>query len=660
MYCGNCGKEVNESAKFCKNCGEKIILEEVEDLQEKVEAEEVAEETEVTETTEEYEYTLEGVEDGSLLEKEPVTRDDKKTNIFKHPIFKDKKKLGAIVAIIAVLVSGLYYYIDNNRKIENMINEINTIESRFGEYILTDETQKNYNNISKEIDNLGENRDLNYIKAIYEKMKVFEAQVIKDNNSLLQESLKNTSERDFSRAYEDEIKKLNEYKTNLESLIKDKKFVSAKAKLEEWNKLLDEINVEYDNYEVIVNQIDFSEYPKIKTYVEIRDRITGEVPKNLDPRFFYISEKTLNDPKLLRKTVLKASQLDQIEKLNINMVADISGSMIGYPLESAKSIMSNFINQVQFSIGDTVELTGFSDGVYTFKPFTNNAEELQTEINNLYTGDMTALYDALFASVNTTAVQSGAKCVIAFTDGMDNYSNCTPEDVINASKRYNVPVFIVGVGDSLDSSELRRIAEETGGTYYNVYDFEDMGSLYDDIYRQQKQLYLVEYETDIPPSNASDRMLEVNVQTRESGGKTAHQFRPAILGGTQSQLNYEDEIDKLIAAYLTNYVHAINNHDYSYISDYIIPGSSIENQLKPYIMKDIKEKLLSFEILEKNFKDENTCVVSVRETYDIQNYQEPLHMRTLEGKLKVVKDKNGKWKLYDFGAKYKIISKINY
>ena len=31
-------------------------------------------------------------------------------------------------------------------------------------------------------------------------------------------------------------------------------------------------------------------------------------------------------------------------------------------------------------------------------------------------------------------------------------------------------------------------------------------------------------------------------------------------------------------------------------------------------MKDIKEKLLSFEILEKNFKDENTCIVNVRET----------------------------------------------
>ena len=65
-------------------------------------------------------------------------------------------------------------------------------------------------------------------------------------------------------------------------------------------------------------------------------------------------------------------------------------------------------------------------------------------------------------------------------------------------------------------------------------------------------------------------------------------------------------------------------------------------------------------LIEKNFKDDNTCIVNVRETYEIQNYKEPLHMRALEGKLQVKKDANGKWKLDDFAAKYKIISKINY
>lgn len=636
MHCKNCGAEISGDDKFCKNCGEKLMDTE---MNTEMDAEMNAEmNTEIEENVE-------------LEKTEKLTP---------NGIFHDKKKIGIIAAAIIVLLSGLYYYLDNGRRIENMMNEINIIDSRFDEYILLGEEKESYDRISKDIQNLSDNKNLGHVKEVYLKIKSLEETVISDNALLLGEAIQKVSKTDFSKAYEDEIVKLNEYKAKSENLIKEKKFVSAQAALSEWNTLLDYINIEYDNYEVLVNQMDFSEYPKIKAYVEIRDKVTGAVPNNIDPRFFYISERRLNDIDFLKKAVMRASQLDQAEKLNINIVADISGSMEGYPLEYAKDMMSSFLNQVQFSIGDMVELTGFSDGVYTLKPFTNNAQELQLEIDNLYTGSSTALYDALFASVNTTAVQSGAKCVIAFTDGMDNFSSCTPDDVINASQRYNVPVFIVGVGDYLDNADLRRIAESTGGTYYNVYDFEDIGSLYDDIYRQQKQLYLVEYETAIPISEVDDRMIEVNVQTREYGGKTEHQFKPAILGGAGLQLHYEDEIDKLIAGYLTNYVHAINNHDYSYIEDYIIPGSSIEGQVKPYIMKDIKETLLSFEILEKNFQDDNTCIVNVRETYEIQNRKEPLHMRTLEGKLQVKKDANGKWKLDDFAAKYKIVSKINY
>ena len=647
MNCKNCGKELNINAKFCKNCGGQVLNNEIENNLE-------------NSLDNTHEVIKDDIQIKEYTQEELITEESKIEEIVKNSIFKDKKKIGVIAVAIIVLISGLYYYMDNSRRVENIMKEINIIDSRFDEYILSGENKESYDLISKDIENISENKDLSIVKDIYSKIKSLEENVISENTLLLDETIKKVSERDFSRAYEDEIVKLNEYKTETENLIKDEKFVSAQNVLAEWEELLDYINIEYDNYEVLVNQIDFSEYPKIKTYIEIRDRVTGEVPKNIDPRFFYISERRLNDMDFFKKTVIRASQLDQIEKLNINMVADISGSMEGYPLEYAKSMMSTFLNRVQFSIGDMAELTGFADGVYTLKPFTNNVQELQMEIDNLYTGNMTALYDALFASVNTTAVQNGAKCVIAFTDGMDNFSICTPDDVIDVSQRYNVPVFIVGVGDYLDDSDLRRIAESTGGVYYSINDFEDIGSIYDDIYRQQKQLYLVEYETDIPINDVSDRMIEVNVQTREYGGKSEHEFRPAILGGTGSQLNYEDEIDKLIAGYLTNYVHAINNHDYSYIEEYIIPGSSIEGQVKPYIMKDIKEKLLSFEILEKNFKDENTCIVNVRETYEIQNYKEPLHMRALEGKLKVKKDSSGKWKLDDFAAKYKIISKINY
>ena len=48
---------------------------------------------------------------------------------------------------------------------------------------------------------------------------------------------------------------------------------------------------------------------------------------------------------------------------------------------------------------------------------------------------MAILYDSLVMGLNQTNLQGGAKCVIAFTDGKNNNSASTSNDVINLSKK---------------------------------------------------------------------------------------------------------------------------------------------------------------------------------------------------------------------------------
>ena len=112
MNCKNCGEEISGNAKFCKNCGETVKL-------------------------------------------------------TQNSIFKDKKKIGIIAVAIIVLLSGLYYYLDNGRRIENIMNEINIIDSRFDEYILSGEDKESYDLISKDIENLSDNKELGVVKDIY-------------------------------------------------------------------------------------------------------------------------------------------------------------------------------------------------------------------------------------------------------------------------------------------------------------------------------------------------------------------------------------------------------------------------------------------------------------------------------------------------------------
>ena len=45
-------------------------------------------------------------------------------------------------------------------------------------------------------------------------------------------------------------------------------------------------------------------------------------------------------------------------------------------------------------------------------------------------------------AVNQTAMQSGAKCIIAFTDGMDNVSKCDPSIVTELAIRYRIPISV--------------------------------------------------------------------------------------------------------------------------------------------------------------------------------------------------------------------------
>ena len=191
----------------------------------------------------------------------------------------------------------------------------------------------------------------------------------------------------------------------------------------------------------------------------------------------------------VKQKVKAISQLNEQEALKVDMVADVSGSMSGTPLSEAQMCMANFVNSMQFDAGDQVELTSFATGVRLEQEFTDDASSLIDEINDLVTGDMTSLYDALYTAVERVATQSGARCVIAFTDGNDNYSDCSVTDVVNVANRYHVPVFIIGIG-SVDTTDLYTITNQTGGEYYNINAVNSMQEIFMKKYTVWKNNYI--------------------------------------------------------------------------------------------------------------------------------------------------------------------------
>lgn len=408
--------------------------------------------------------------------------------------------------------------------------------------------------------------------------------------------------------------------------------------------------------DITVSQIDASSYPKVRLYLRVNEVNSKEVPANLDKTMFFIRKMDANS-NYIKQTIERVNQLNEGMALNINMVMDVSGSMEGNPLNEAKQVMSDFIQTVQFHSGDQVELTSFSTGVQIVEPFSRDANQLIRQINSLYTDNMTSLYDALYASVTRVASQSGAKCVIAFTDGNDNYSNSTPQDVITLSKRYHVPIFIIGIGADY-SYEIENIATETGGKYYNIYSFASMQDIYQQIYQEEKELFLLEFTDSEKNGLLSQSNIIVGYQTPEYGGRKEFTYQPKVLLQASGNALYKDGPEAVVEKYMKGFAHAMTQSNYSFIEPYLRSGSNIAKMQQAYVKKNIAESLDSYEIVDVKYLSNEQCHVTTRETYYVQIAGKPLKLLTQQCKYNLVKDSSG-WLMTDFAENVKVLSNIH-
>ncbi|ASJ75799.1 vWA domain-containing protein [Granulosicoccus antarcticus] len=80
----------------------------------------------------------------------------------------------------------------------------------------------------------------------------------------------------------------------------------------------------------------------------------------------------------------------------------------------------------------------------------------------------THLYEAVQDALERLALRgNGRPVVVAMTDGQDNGPG-DEDDAIQLAKSYGIPIYTVGMDSSSASDELLRVADETGGSYFNV------------------------------------------------------------------------------------------------------------------------------------------------------------------------------------------------
>jgi len=400
-------------------------------------------------------------------------------------------------------------------KVEEMTNdqllemqEILNLEDSIDEYIITDTQRESYYKLLKKLEMAIENQDINDGEKILDQLNDLKSAFIQNSTNTLSEKMSNLEAIDLTSALHYEKLMIEEYAREIDELQKQQKYLSANELAGQWEQIVHMIE-ESDKGSLHIAQIDVKAYPKVKLYLQIQDLITGN--SMVIDRFDQFSIMENINGSYKKQAILNAVQLNEKEKLNINLTADISGSMRD-EFDHVKNVMKSFLNEIQFDIGDRASLITFDNNIYMDVDFTSVQKDLSNAITNMELGNMTALYDALYVAVSTTSMQTGAKCVMAFTDGYDNYSSRTVDDVIGLAQFYKIPVFIIGIGQNIDASALSHLADSTGGFYRNVNSGVSMEAIYNEIYRQQKELYVLEYETDQSLEKIEERQVYVAYQ----------------------------------------------------------------------------------------------------------------------------------------------------
>jgi len=196
--------------------------------------------------------------------------------------------------------------------------------------------------------------------------------------------------------------------------------------------------------------------------------------------------------------VLRLKNISQHKTFNIGLVLDHSGSMLDKTegktaLTFAKDGILSFVAEKEV-LADPIMLTPFSTTVEKVIPLTNEASVIRAAIPSIRGGGITAFYDALYQTIDTLKQHSNQAAIIGLTDGGDNNSQHTAEEVIKHAQDYDIPIYIIGLG-SVNSFRLQQIVSATKGMYYHTNDPNALVDIYQNIKKQLKSIYQLDYRS---------------------------------------------------------------------------------------------------------------------------------------------------------------------
>ncbi len=176
-----------------------------------------------------------------------------------------------------------------------------------------------------------------------------------------------------------------------------------------------------------------------------------------------------------------------------------------------------------------------SVAVYTYSRNLSRAANLSKDrgeaifgLRKAVAGDDSALYNALLLTLRDAAKVPGRKVVIVFSNGPDNASMVSPDDVRAVAEDEGIPIYVISTSevnkDQISSGVFRRITSRTGGKAYFAKTWQKQVEAFENIREDLGNSYTVTYYPQ-PNPNEGFRKIAVEVMS-DIGKKFRVQARP--------------------------------------------------------------------------------------------------------------------------------------
>ncbi|MGH9653736.1 MAG: VWA domain-containing protein [Bryobacteraceae bacterium] len=176
----------------------------------------------------------------------------------------------------------------------------------------------------------------------------------------------------------------------------------------------------------------------------------------------------------------------------------------------ASDAISDFIRGLDRA--DSVAVYTYSRNLDRTALLERNREAAITGLRKAVAGDDSALYNCLLLTLRDASHVPGRKVVIVFSNGPDNASVVSPEDVRAVAEDEGIPIYVISTSevtkDPISSKTFRRLSKNTGGKSYFAKTWQKQVEAFESIREDLGNSYTLTY---YPKPNPNEGFRHIHI-----------------------------------------------------------------------------------------------------------------------------------------------------